>query len=60
MTHSVDNVLDEIEMSMTQLREKTRGIPAVGGIRAAHEKARKAMGELLVAITDARSKVPAK
>jgi hypothetical protein len=58
MSYAVDQVIDEIEMAMRLLRTATKGIPRVGGIRMAHEKARKAMGDLAVAIEDVRSKVP--
>ena len=43
---------------MRHLRDTMKGIPAdVPGFRAAHEKARKLVGELTVWLTDAQSKV---
>ncbi|SES06526.1 hypothetical protein [Lentzea albida] len=57
MSYAVDNVLDEIAIGMKVLRDTTKGIPDVGGIRASHERARKAVGALVVALEDVRSKI---
>ncbi|GAA0614315.1 hypothetical protein GCM10010174_34960 [Kutzneria viridogrisea] len=58
MAVAVDNAVEEIEGAMRHLKDTMRGIPvSVPGFRAAHERARKAMGELTVALTDAQSKV---
>jgi hypothetical protein len=55
---AVDNAVEEIEGAMRHLRDTMKGIPAgVPGLRAAHEKARKLVGELSVSLTDAQSKV---
>jgi hypothetical protein len=57
MSYSVDNVLDEIAIGMKVLRDATKGIPDVGGIRASHERARKLVGALVVALEDVRPKI---
>ncbi len=58
MSIAVDNAVEEIEGAMRHLRDTMKGIPAdVPGFRAAHEKARKLVGELSVWLTDAQSKV---
>lgn len=54
----VEQATDELQAAMQHLRRTLRGVPAdVPGFRAAYEKARKATGELLVALTDVKSKV---
>ncbi|GAA3857539.1 hypothetical protein GCM10022243_23810 [Saccharothrix violaceirubra] len=58
MSLVVDRAVDEMDAAMVTLRASLRGVPVdTPGFSASYEKARKAVGELLVGLTDVKSKV---
>lgn len=58
MTYRVDNAIEELDAAMKHVRETLKGIPTnVGGFKSAYSTARKATGDLLVAVTDVKPKV---
>lgn len=60
VSYRVESATDELEAAMLHLRKTLRGVPVdMPGFRASYDKARKTAGELLVALTDSKSKVRA-
>lgn len=58
MSHRLDQALEEVDKSMSQLRQAMRGVPAYRqGFRKLHDQLARQAAELSVAMADARSMV---
>lgn len=58
MSHQLDRVVDDTDNALLQLRRATRGIPvSAAGFRQHHNKAARAIAELMTELIDARSAI---